>query len=70
MSANERLMLTGKKPDRALVKTTVEWVKPRLEIRGIGTERRHPEQTIEDRNDRLSHRPKYAFEREKYSETT
>ena len=70
MSENERLMLTGKRPDRALVKTTVERVKPRLETRGIGTERRHPEEPVEDRIVRLSSRPKYAFEREKYSEIT
>jgi hypothetical protein len=70
MSENELLMLSAKKADRAPVKTTVEWVKPRLETRGIGTERRHPEETVEDRNDRLSHRPKYAFEREKYFEIT
>lgn len=69
MSENELLMLTAKKPERALVKTTVEWVRPRLEIRGIRTERRHPEEPVEDRNDRLSPRPKYAFEREKYFET-
>lgn len=70
MSENEMLMLTARKPDRAIVKTTVQWVKPRPDISGIRTERRHQEETIEVQSSRLSHRPKYAFERERYVETT
>lgn len=51
-------------------KTTVEIVKPRIDIDSVGNERRHPQEPAEDRARRLNPDAKYAFGRDKYSGST
>lgn len=67
MSDNTTLLLTAKRPKTVDVKTTVEWVKPRVSSRSSGTGRSQSEETDDDRTDHLVPRSKYAFEREKFS---
>lgn len=65
-------MNKNKKPSSIVSrsKTTVEMVKPRLDIESSGTERRHPQEPAEDRARRLNPDAKYAFGRDKYSGNT